>query len=62
MKDIKNFSRWKKNVTIMCAIMEQKLLAESGHSTRIALYIFNTLRMLLNNQFKKQEIKLECMN
>ena len=46
----------------MCVITHQKHLAQSGHSTRSAVDIFNTLRIFAKEPIRGQEIKLECMN
>ena len=50
------------DVTFACAITHQKHLAQSGRSTRSAVDIFNTLRVLTKEPIREQEIKLECMN
>ena len=42
------------------AITHQKHLAQSGHSTRSAVDIFNTLRVFTKEPIRGQEIKLEC--
>ena len=65
MKNINNFTQWKNgsvDVTITRAITQQKHLAQSGRSTRSALYIFNTLHVFTKAPIREQEIKLECMN
>ena len=66
MKNINNFTQWKKNgsvdVTITSAIMHQKHLAQSGRSMRSAVDIFNTLRIFTKEPIREQEIKLQCMN
>ena len=65
MKNINNFTQWKNgsvDVTFMRAITHQKHLAQSGHSTRSAVDIFNTLRVFTKEPIREQEIKLECMN
>ena len=54
MKNVNNFTQWKKNgsvdVTFMRAITHQKHLAQSGRSTRSAVDIFNTLRIRANQR------------
>ena len=50
------------DVTFTRAITHQKHLAQSGRSTRSAVDIFNTLRVLTKKPIREQEIKLECMN
>ena len=50
------------DVTFAHAIMHQKHLAQSGHSTRSAVDIFNTLCVFPKEPIRKQEIELECMN
>ena len=67
MKNINNFTQWKKwisavDVTFASAITHQKHLAQSGRSTRSAVDIFNTLRVFTKEPIREQEINLECMN
>ena len=49
------------DVTYTRAIMHQKHLAQSGHSTRSAVDIVNTLHGFTEEPIRGQEIKLECM-
>ena len=50
------------DVTFTRAITLQKHFAQSGHSARSAVDIFNTLRVFTTEPIREQEIKLECMN
>ena len=64
IKNINNFTQWKNgsvDVTFTHVITHQKHLAQSGHSTRSAVDIFNTL-IFTKEPIREQEIKLECMN
>ena len=60
MKNINNFTQWKKNgsvdVTFTRAIMHQKHLVQSGRSTRSAVDIFNTLRVFTKEPIREQEV------
>ena len=66
MKNINNFTYWKKNgsvdVTFTRAITHQKHLAQSRRNTRSAMDNFNTLRIFTKKSIREQEIKLDCMN
>ena len=65
MKKLDTFAQWKNvsvYVTIMGAITQQKHLAQSGGSTRSALYIFNALSVFTKDPIREQEIKMKCMN
>ena len=64
MKNINNFTQWKKwigrcdlDVTFARTITHQKHLAQSGRSTRSAMDIFNTLRIFTKEPIREQEIK-----
>ena len=59
MKNINNFTQWKNesvDVTFICAITHQKHLAQSGHSTRSAADIFNTL-CVFNRELIRQQLR-----
>ena len=65
MKNIENFTQWKNesvDVMFIPAIMHQKLLEQSGGSSRSAVVIFNSLCVFTTEPIREQEIKLECMN
>ena len=65
MKNINNFTQWKKWINrcdVRVRDTHQKHLAQSGHSTRSAVDIFNTLRVFTKEPIREQDIKLECMN
>ena len=57
IKYTNNFTHQKNgsiNVTIMRAIMHQKDLVQSGHSTLSAVDIFNTLSIFTEEPIRKQ--------
>ena len=59
MKNTNNITQWKNGsvyVTITRGITQQKHLAQSGHSTQSALYIFNTLCVFTKEPIREQEI------
>ena len=65
MKNINNFTQWKKWISgcdVRARDHTPKQLAQSGRSTRSAVDIFNTLRLFTKEPTREQEIKLECMN
>ena len=67
MKNITNVTQWKSgsvDVTIARTNTQQKQkhLAQCEHSTRSALYIFNTLNIFTKEPIREQKIKLECIN
>ena len=49
-------------MTFTHAIMHQKHLAQSEHSTWSAVDIFNSLGGFTKEPIREQEIELECMN
>ena len=69
MKDINNFTQWKKWIS-RCDVRARHhapkappaIFAQSGCSPRSAVEIFNTLRVFTKEPIREQEIKLECMN
>ena len=69
MKNINNFTQWKKWIS-RCDVRARDhapkepraVWAQSGRSTRSAVDIFNTLRVFTKEPIREQEIKLECMN
>ena len=69
MKNINNFTQWKKWIS-RCDVLARghapkepcAVWAQSGRSTRSAVDIFNTLRVFTKEPIREQEIKLECMN
>lgn len=68
MNKINTFTKWKNgwvdasHATIMCTIPHQKYFAQSGRSTRSALYIFNKLHVFTLEPIRGREIKFACMN
>ena len=59
MKNINNFTQWKKwsvDVTYARAITHQKHLAQSWRSTRSAVDIFNTLRVFTKEPIRDKKL------
>ena len=68
MKNIDNFTQWKKwisryDVPSRSSVRSRtkSTWAQSGLSTRSAVDIFNTLRVFTKEPIREQEINLECM-
>ena len=69
MKNINNFTQWKQGIS-RCDVRardhapkaHRAIWAQSWRSTRSAVDIFDTLRVLTKEPIREQEMQLECMN